>query len=106
MLRSKPQETAFDLYAIFNSPQINQGAIDNELFIIKLIAYPSSGIIKIPISGEAQIQVFDLDGSLIHETSVTSGVHHLDFNHKKSGVYLLKIIEKNHIVHTQKIIFE
>jgi len=62
---------------------------------------PSNGLLNITgVNEESKIQVYDLVGKKIHESTIRSNAHTIDLNNESKGIYLYKIIstQNNNII--------
>ncbi|WP_343605882.1 PHB depolymerase family esterase [Fluviicola sp.] len=52
---------------------------------------PSNGILKITSNFAGEVQLVDLNGSLVSEQRISQGVTELDFSSVKKGIYLIRV---------------
>jgi hypothetical protein len=83
----------------------NDALLDNTAQMEQPLIYPNptSGQIKISVSSESTLQIFDLTGILLATLNITPSST-LNYTLLNSGIYLAKITNKQGYVFTQKII--
>ena len=53
---------------------------------------PSNGLLNITgVNEESKIQVYDLVGKKIHESTIRSNTHTIDLSNESKGIYVYKI---------------
>ena len=68
---------------------------------------PTNGLVRCTLNSNlsnARLQVLDVYGKLLMETTVSGQTTELNFSDKASGVYFLRVIDGNSVVTTQKVI--
>lgn len=55
---------------------------------------PSNGIVRVTSNSSGTVKLIDLNGALVAEQQVSSGVSQLDFTSVKKGIYLIQIGSK------------
>ncbi len=78
---------------VANKSRINQESLDETIF-----PNPTEGILIVKVKANNNLQIFNFQGSLIEEISVSKGTNSIDISHIPSGQYVMKIGEKKTIV--------
>ncbi len=111
----------FDLY--FHSAQFNEslsssfllrmnpsivGLSENEKLVDRPIVYPnpSNGIMNINVSNDGStVEIYNNQGKLVYRAYLNSGNSRLQLD-LNSGLYLMKIIDGNQLIHSERFIIQ
>ena len=112
--------TNYDVYVRANCPESNfsnwvrgnfttggTGIAESSNVRLTISPNPTNGVVRCTLNNtlsNARLQVLDVYGKLLMETTVSGQTTELDFSDKASGVYFLRVIDGNSIVTTQKVI--
>lgn len=79
----------------------------SDLESINLYPNPNEGVFTLDhdaLNPIARVEVFDLQGRLIHVENINSGLHTFDLRHLTDGVYLLKVNAEQAVYHRKVVI--
>ncbi|UCH15782.1 MAG: T9SS type A sorting domain-containing protein, partial [Bacteroidales bacterium] len=75
-----------------------------------LLCYPnpahSDFSIDLSDIGNSTIEIYNLFGQMVYHTKADKGIHNVNDHGLTSGIYLIKVTDKNKDLYTQKIIIK
>lgn len=98
---NEPKKTSNIFYA---APDLKDSKVSKKV-AVKLYPNPSYGKINVSSNAEGTLHfyIFDLDGTLVHQT-VLSNKERKTIEHLKKGTYLYDVFEKDESIESGKII--
>ena len=81
-------------------------AISENSNLLSIFPNPTNDIVRCNLNGldNARLQVLDIYGKLLMEQTVTNSYAEIDLSDKAAGIYLLRVVDGNNVLTTQKVI--